>query len=177
MPFIPDVKTNTGAFIPTTYNWDVSYINEIEVNSAEFKELFVRLYQNVNNIALVTNLKDTAYYLNEEFNTGQLFFNPASTNPLDLRPAFRKVINIGALGPGLTTIPHGLPITDTWKFTKIQGAASNAVAGALRYYPLPFAGAAGNNIEVRLDGTNVIINNASGVTFTDAYIIVEYLKF
>ena len=46
MPYIPD-QVNSGSYIGTTQVWDVSQIYDIEVNSPEFKELIVRLYQNI----------------------------------------------------------------------------------------------------------------------------------
>jgi hypothetical protein len=42
---------NIGSFVPTSYVWDVARLYEIDVNSDEFKELLVRLYQNLNLIA------------------------------------------------------------------------------------------------------------------------------
>ena len=164
-------QTNTGSFVPTTNIWDVGTLFDVDVNSPDFKELLVRLYQNVNNIALVLNSKESAFYLTQEFLTSQVYFTPNSS---DLRPGFRELVNIGPLGAGVTTTAHNLVPTSTWTFTKIYGAASNT--GTLVYYPLPFAGAAGNNIEVTVNATNVVIDNASGVTFTNAYVIVEYIK-
>jgi hypothetical protein len=174
MAYIPNQQINTGSFVPTTNVWDVAAISDIDVNSSEFKELLVRLYQNVNNIALVLNTKDSAFYLTQEFSTSQLYFNPISFSQLDLRPGFRILVNTGALAAGAKTVAHGLSPDVNWTFTFINGAASNT--GTLIYYPLPFAGAAGNNIEISVNDTNVLINNASGVTFTDSYVILEYLK-
>lgn len=174
MAYTTDQRARTGSFVPTTNVWDIGRLFEVDVNSDEFKELLVRLYQNVNNISLVLNTKDTAYYLTKEFNSSMVLFNPLSTNPLDLRTGYRVVINIGALAAGVTNTNHNLAITNTWKFVKINGAASNTAT--LQYYPLPFAGAAGNNIEVTVNATQVVINNASGVVFTDAYVVLEYVK-
>lgn len=174
MSYIPDQQINTGSYIPTTYIWDIGQLYSIDVRSPEFKELIVRLYQNINNIALVLNTKDSAYYVEEEFVNGQQFFNPASSNPLDLRSAFRKTINVGVLGAGVTATNHDLAVASTWKFTFINGVASNT--GTLVYYPIPFASAAGNNIEVSVTATQVVIDNNSGVTFTDTYIVLEYVK-
>lgn len=173
MAFIPDQQINTGLYVATTDVWEVSRIMDVDVNSEEFRLLLVRLYQNINNIAIALNLKDSALYVKEEFIDGQQFFS-ITTNPNDLRMNFRKVIDMGALAAGVKTIAHGLTITTPWQFTRIYGAATNTTTG--NYYPLPFAGAAGNNIELRLDNTNVIIDNASGVTFEKCYVIVEYLK-
>jgi hypothetical protein len=144
----------------------------IDVTSPQFKELIVRLYQNIGNIATVLNTKESALYTTNQFVTGQLWFNPNSSNLGDRRGGFREVVNIGALGIG-GTYAHNLPVTNQWKFTYIGGAASNTAT--LVYYPLPFVGVAGF-IEVRVDATNVIINNTTGVAFTDAYVVLEYLK-
>lgn len=175
MSYVPEQQINTGAYLATTVVFDMARVYQIEVSSEEFKDLVVSLAETINNNALVTNLKDTGYYILEEFVTGQLFFNPASSDPNQLRPGFRKFINTGALAAGVTTVAHGLPITATWKFTRILGAASNTAT--LNYYPLPFAGAAGNNIEVLVTATNVVITNNSGATFTDSYVDLEYVKF
>lgn len=170
----PDMVINQGSFVPTTYIWDVQQLYSTDVNTPEFKELLVRLYQYINNIATVLNTKDSAFYLLEQFQNSQLWFNPNSSNPNDLRACFRNVFNIGALGAGLTTQLHNLPIDASWKLTKIQGVASNTAT--LTYLPLPFAGAAGNNIELSVNGTTIIINNNSGVIFTDAYVVLEFVK-
>jgi hypothetical protein len=175
MPYIPDQRINQGSFVPTTNVWDVSRLYDIEVTSPEFKELLVRLYQNVNNIALVLNTKVTGYYINEEFVSGKLFFNPASNDPAALRPGFIKTINTGALGAGVTAVNHNIAVTNTFHWMFISGAATNT--GTLVGYPITFAGAAGNNIEVTVSATQVIINNASGVTFTDSQVTLEYVKF
>lgn len=175
MAYIPDQQINTGSYVPTTNIWDVSQLYEVSVNSPEFKELLVRLYQNVNNIALVLNTKSTGYYINEEFVSGKLFFNPASNDPLLLRPGFIKTINTGALGAGVTAINHDIVVTNTFLWMFISGAATNT--GTLIGYPLPFSGAAGNNIEISVTATQVLINNNSGVTFTDSQITLEYCKF
>lgn len=175
MTYIPDQQSSTGQFLPTTTILDVARLQEVEVTSPEFKELLVRLYQSVNNIALSSNTKEFGYYLTEELVNSQLYFNPTSSNQLDLRPCFRKVINLGALGAGISTFAHGITIDSTFSFTRIYGAVSNTTIG--NYLPLPYSDVSlGGNIELRLDNTNAIINNASGLTFTVGYIVVEYLK-
>ena len=175
MAYIPDQQINTGSFVPTTNVWEVQHLFDVDVNSTEFKELMVRLYQNVNSIAIVLNAKCSGYYINEEFVNGKLYFNPASNNSLELRPGFQKTINTGALGAGVTAVNHGITVTNTFKWMFISGAATNT--GTLVGYPITFAGAAGNNIEVTTSATQVIINNNSGVTFTDSQVTLEYVKF
>ncbi len=176
MAYIPDQQINTGSYVPTTNVWDIARLYEVEVNSPEFKELLVRLYQNVNNIAVALNTKVTGYYINQEFVSGKLFYNPNAdpNDPLLLRPGFIKTINTGALGAGPTAINHNIAVTATFQWMFIYGAATDT--GTLIGYPLPFAGAAGNNIEVSVTATQILINNNSGATFTDSQVTLEYCK-
>lgn len=171
MTYIPDQQQNTGSYISTTQVWDVGSIYSLDVRSPEFKELIVRLYQQINNVSLALNTKDSGFYLNEEFNTGINVFNPTSTNMLDLRPLFRKVINIGALPAGATVVAHGIPIIAGYQFVKINGAASRTTA-PLVFHPIPSA-----TISVIVDATNVTITNGSGVAFQQAVVVLEYVKF
>lgn len=171
-----DQQINTGSYVATTNVWDVSRLYEIEVNSPEFKELLVRLYQNINNISLVLNTKSTGYYINQEFVSGKLFYNPSElpNDPLQLRPGFIMTVDTGPLGSGVTSIDHGIAVTDAFQWMFISGAATNT--GTMVGYPLPFAGATGNNIEVTVTATQIVINNNSGVTFTQSQVTLEYCK-
>lgn len=168
-----------GSYVSTTNVWDVTNLYEVDVNSTEFKELLVRLYQNINNISVVLNTKCTGYYINQEFVSGKLFFNPSPTaeenDQSELRPGYIMTVNTGALGPGVTAINHNIPVTNTFHWMFISGAATDT--GTLIGYPLPFAGAAGNNIEVSVTATQVLINNNSGVTFTNSQVTLEYCKY
>lgn len=173
----------SGAFVPTTNVWDVSQLYEIDINSPAFKELLVRLYQNINNIALVLNLKDTGYYLNQPFVNGQLYFpNPAynSSTPLDpgYRQVWRLVINFGVLpNTGTKSVAHGLTINSGVTFTRIYATASDTTG--FNYIPIPYASATGTtNIELSVDATNVTITTASNRSnFNICYVILEYLTF
>ena len=74
-----------GDFVPTTNVWDVDMIQEVEVNSPEFKELLVRLYQNVNAISTSLNARDSGYYPNNQiYINGQLFFPTQKMSPQTL---------------------------------------------------------------------------------------------
>lgn len=174
MPYITAQQINTGSYIANTALFDLGLLQTVDVTSPEFKELLVRLYQQVNNISLALNTKTSGYYIQEEFVTGNLYYNLTSTDPLKLRPEFRKVVDTGALAAGMNTTAHGLTIESTWTFNYIIGAATDF--GTNNYYPLPFSSAAGNNIELRLDATNVVIDNNSGVTFASSRVIISYLK-
>lgn len=170
---------NFGAFVPTTNVWDPREIYEVDITSMAFKELLVRLYQNLNNISINLNLKDTGYYVQEEFvNSQQFFENPTvvSTKPQDavFRQVFRKVIDFGALpNTGVKTVAHNIAPTSSYSFTRIYGTASDQTG--LNYIPLPYAGA--NPIELSVDATNVIVTTTSNRTnFNVTYIVLEYLK-
>lgn len=179
MAFIPDQQINTGSFVQQTPIFDVGRLYEIDVNSEEFKELIVRLYQQVNNVSLALNNKISGYYIEEEFVTGANYFNPNSTfdNQLELRPEFTKTFNIGALPLGvLPPVAHGLAVTNTWQFTHIYGAATKNTA-PFESYPIPYAGAAGSYISLNIDGTNIYLDNNSGIAFTSCIVTLKYLKY
>jgi hypothetical protein len=183
MAYIPGVQTNSGNYVPTTSLFDLEQLQKTDVNTPEFKELLVRLYQVINNISLSLNLKETGYYVLQEFVIGSQWFPSTPGTSLasinTYRQEFRLVMNIGVLLPGVTTTPHGLTIGSTWIFTEIRGCASLYNANPLlsNYYPIPFVLAAGgNNIEIELNGTNLVITNNTGISFSSCYVILQYLK-
>ena len=168
-----------GVFVPTTNIWgDIHLIQSIDVQSDDFKELLVRLYQNVNNICLALNLKDSGYYVQQEFVTSQLFFAAANANQTDdLRPVFRMVVNFGALpNAGTTSVAHGINISSPYTFTRIYGASSNT--DSTSFLPLPYSSPTLNkNIEVNIDDTNINITTAIDYSdYINTYIILEYIK-
>lgn len=184
-------QNQVGAFVPTSFIWDVARVGEIEVNSPEFKELLVRLYQNLANIANVLNIKDSGYYNVLEFVNGQLFFpNPLfdsqTLETTSFRQVLRKVINFGQLpNTGTKSVAHGIickafsvgpPIIPGTSFTRIYGAASDQTG--LTYIPLPYASPTlANNIELNVDSTNVNITTGSNRSnYLISYIILEYLQ-
>jgi hypothetical protein len=171
-----------GSFIQTTQIWDIAFIEEVDVTSPEFKELLIRLYQQLNNIAVVLNTKDTGQYQLSEFVNSQLYFSDPALNsstalsPQD-RQVLRKVINFGTLpNAGTTAVAHGITCTVKTTFTRIYGTASDT-AGK-NYIPLPYASpTAANNIELKVDATNVtIITGSNRTAFTITYVILEYLQ-
>jgi hypothetical protein len=172
-----------GSFVQTSFVWDIQQLQELDVTSPEFKELLVRLYQNLGLMALVLNTKDTGMYPTAETVNSQLYFpNPANTSATAAKPALRqvlrKVINYTTALPntGTATIAHGITCTDATTFTRIYGVANDKTGH--NYLPLPYASpTAANNIELKVDGTNVtIITGSNRTAFTVTYIILEYLQ-
>lgn len=176
MAFIPQQQVNTGLYYGTTNVWDVSALADIDVTSPEFRELLVRLYQNINNISLALNQKESAIYINQEFVNGQQWFS-TTNNANDTRSDFRKVVDCSMLpNTGVKLVPHGILVTPNTTWTHIYGTATDPVN--LLGIPLPYASPVlANNIELSIDQTNVIITTGSNrTTFTRCYVVLEWLK-
>jgi len=188
-----------GSFVPTTNIWDVSEIYSTSVTSDEFKELLVRLYQNLNIMSLNLNIKTTGYYPLTEFVTGEAFFpNPDTTLTTSsginrgLRQVFIKVINFGALpNTGTKKIAHGIsirtktvspgppPLTTEsgYTFIDIYGTASDTTGA--NYIHLPYASttALNQNVSLDVDATDVIVTTGTNRSNYDTtYIILKYIK-
>lgn len=174
----PD-NVNPGLFIPTTPTFDVDDLKSPE----QMKELIVRLSQSINTISMALNLKDSGYYVEEEFVNGQSYFpNPAlgSNTPQQptVRQVFRKVIDFGALPNTATkTVAHNIDIDSTFTFTRIYGTATDPVG--LQYRPIPFSSTIviANNIELSVTATNVLITTGiNRSAFTRCFVVLEYIK-
>jgi hypothetical protein len=174
---------NFGAYVPTTNIWDPSQLEQVEGLSPSLRELLIRMYQNLNLMALTVNMKDSGFYVTDEFvNSQQFFSNPAltslSTTTPTLRNVFRTVVNFGALpNAGIKSVLHNIDPNSAFTFTRIYGATSDTTG--LTYLPLPFADSAGtDNIQLDVDQFDVNITTTSDRTnYTVTYIILEYLKF
>lgn len=175
------MRSFSGSFIPTTYIWDLAQVQEVDINSPEFRELLVRLYQNLNEIALNLNIKDTGYYTADAFTNGQLFLKDPTIagNPQEglYRQVVRKVILVGPLlNTAEKIIPHGIVVTSTTVFTRIYGTANDRVGN--NYIPLPYSSptALSAAIELRADATNVYVRTGSNrINFTNCYVILEWI--
>lgn len=175
---MPEILQNSsGLFVSTTNVWEVEALQENKDVSPALKQLLVRLYQNINNISLALNLKDSGYYTNTEFLNGQTLF-PTSVNAENSgRQIFRTVLNFGAL-PNATSkvMPHGIGFTNGFSCTRIYATATNNIG--MQYIPIPYASSTANkNIELSIDRTNVTITTGIDMTaYTITYVIIEYVK-
>ena len=164
-------------FLGTTQIWDASEITNKELNPS-MKELLVKMYQNLNLMAMTVNNKDSGMYLNiNEYACGQTYFS-VNANTGAQRAVYRKVINFGALPNAATkTVAHGITVNSSYIFTRIYGTASDTTANV--YLPLPYHDLTTANacIELWVDGTNVNIKTGTTRTSYDAYVVLEYLKF
>jgi len=180
--------TEFGAFLPTTDAYDRSLVEALDVNSPEFKDFIVRLYQTTNNIALAVNIRDAGYYTENEFINGQLWYQNKSLSSKtsqapEYRQVYRKVVDFGALPDGTgavtKTIAHGITVDSNTTFTRIYGAASRT-ATADSYIPLPYSSPTlANNILLAADATNVIVTVDATVDWSAydvTYVVLEYIK-
>jgi len=152
---------SNAVFLPTT----IQYPKELE-------ELIVRLNKAYEDTATRLNAKQIGIFDNLEFLTGEQW---PGTSPQIKRQTFRQVYMVGAIAAGATsTTAHG--ITGITAFTHIYGTC---VTSVVDYRPIPYASATvvTNQIELKVDSTNItIINGATAPNITSAIIILEYLK-
>lgn len=178
---------NRGNFIPTTQSWDVTELYQADINSPKFKELLVRMYQNLNLMAESVNNKTSGLYNTQEFASGDTFFtSPSASSTGDTRalprPIFRKVINFGALPAAMgspKSVAHGITFNSGTSLVRLYGAATDPVA--ISMIPLPYTSGLvpTQSVGIKLDATNVIVTISPGSNFsmyTKAYIVIEFLK-
>lgn len=170
----------SGVYLPTTDVFDSFNMQDIDPQSREFKDFLTRLRQVINTISIVTNLKDTGYYITDEMANGQLYFpdpllNSTTAKLPTFRNVFRKVIDFGALlNTATKTAAHGITITSTLSFTRIYATATDP---STSFIPIPYASpTAANNIELSVDSTNVSITTGSDRTgYTTTYVVLEWI--
>ena len=169
-----------SSLVPTTQVWDPAEIKSMDINSDEFKEFLVLLYQRMNQLSIATNARDIAKYETQEILCGQEFFpNPAygvsvNSNPVP-RGVYRKVVNFGALPNSTSTsVAHGITTTSGFTVTRLYGAASNTSGSS--YISIPYVSASGN-VSLSMSSTNVTITTTGSFSsYATTYVIIEYLK-
>lgn len=170
-----------GSYVPTTNVWDVSELADLDITSPAFKELLIRLYQNLNRMSDALNTKDSAWYDTTQFITGHQFFpNPAAVPGTAFantpRPVTRMVVNFGALpNAGTKSVAHGITVNSGTTWTRIYGAATDPVG--LKGIPLPFYAVA-NGVQLDIDATNVNVTTTSNLSaYTTTIIVLEYMTY
>ena len=172
-------SNQVGAFVPTNFIWDVQQLQQVDIKSPEFKELLVRMYQNIGLMAEVLNVKTTGQFPLAETVDGNLYFpNPANNSSTVAYPAERQEFRQTYLRTnvaGAVAFNHNITITPKTTFTRIYATANDIVGN--NYYPIPWASAAGaTNIEIKVNATQVVITNNSGITFDIVYVVLAYLQ-
>ncbi len=175
MAFIPK-PVNTGPALPTTYVWELAAIQELRIDDS-FKDLLVRLYQNISEMNDAINDKANGEYDVQLVTTNKLLFSSDPSLSAALRPGVGRVVVFPVLpNAGTVSQPHGIQCTTKTQFFIIQGAASKQTA-AFSYLPLPFASAVdvAHNIQVTVDATNVNITSGSNYSSYSGVIILELI--
>ena len=174
-------NNEVGLFVPTTNVWDVGQIYQAQIDNPALVELLVRLYQNINNISIALNLKDSGIYYLNEFVNGQIFFsNPANTSASQVNPnprqVYRQVVDFGELpNSGVDSVAHNIVVSSQTTFTRIYGVASDTTG--LTYIPIPYVDPSGNNIALSVSSSNVIITTSSNRTnYNVCYVVLEYIQ-
>ena len=172
-----------GAYVATTNIWDPQNIYASNL-SDEMKEILVRMYQNLNLMANVLNVKETGQYTNEfAMVTSQQWFpnpllNSNSTTTPAQRNVYRTTINFGPLpaAAGTKSVPHNITTTIATTFTHIYATASDTTG--FKYIPIPYASSVLiANIEIAIDSTNVNITvGQNRSNFNICYVILEYIQ-
>ena len=175
-------QSNFGSFVPTTNIWDVQQLQSLNIDP-QLKELLIRLYQNINNIAIVLNTKDSAYYVQPEFLNGQIYFpdptlNSTTSQSPTMRQVFRTVVDFGPLpNAGGKLVPHNIQVTPDFIFTRIYATATKTDASVA--IPIPFASISGvtSNVELAISSTDVAIFTGIDYSgYTTCYVVIEYIK-
>lgn len=190
------LKNQFGQFIPTTEILDTAQVDALNVNSREFKELFIRLMQSHNRVATALNSKTSGIYSQDESVDGNLWFpkpglSSATNQVPNQRQEYVVVVNFGPMRPnaGPRSVNHGIGFgaggglpgsmigtNSRYTFTQIYGCASDTTN--LMYVPIPYASATGDNIELKVNQTQVtiMVNSSSWATYDTTYVILKYLK-
>jgi len=166
-----------GAFLPTTDTFDRSIIDSLEAKE-DLKEFLVKLYQTTNNIALIVNIKETGYYVEQEFVNGKLWYpnknlSSSTAQTPEYRQEFRKVIDFGALpAAGSKAVNHNITTDANTRWKRVYATATNTTT---------FAGitiTTSAALSVRATATQVIITTG-GINYS-AYnacdVIVEWIR-
>ena len=171
-----------GIYIPTSQIWDINEIKDTDA-SESLKELLIRMYQNLGNMATAINSKESAIYDTSEFVTGGVYFpNVNLTSQTVQTPRQRQIVRTIVVFPSLPNImtankiAHNIPFNSGYTVTAINGVAMDKTN--LLYYPLSFAAAAGKIFSLWVDGTYVYIDtNSFDLHLYSVIVVIEYLKF
>jgi hypothetical protein len=185
---VAENQSRTGTYSPTTFIFDVAELQQTDVTSPHFKELLIRLYQNVGLMSNIINLKDTGYYLQQEVNNSQSWYpNATLTQATPQKPDFRRgyttVVPFPVL-PNANTVsqPHGIAMGPQFFLTFFQGAATNPAAITVPMdvvgIPLPYSSSTTivDNIEMWLDNTNVYLASQADYSAFNGVVTIKYLK-
>lgn len=159
-----------------------SYVPVYDVCPENWDEGRQFIVEQLKKISNAVNIREIGWFLDEELLSGKQFIPGVNsgisggTEP-QYRTVFRKVVNTGTLPNATTTrIPHGITFDSNFTLVQLYGAGTEPPAGATAI-PLPFVDIDPNkNIQLYMDGTDVIIVTlANQSKYTKSYVVIEYL--
>lgn len=146
-------------------------------------DFHLKLRQYLSDIAIALNVKENAFFIEDEIPTGGLFipiFDDTKAQSSEYRPVYRKVVDCGALpNTGVKSVAHGITIDQNFSLIHMYGGATDPTATSItNAIPIPFASQVGAQaVAVEMDNTNVIITTGSDRTaYTRTFITIEYIK-
>jgi len=154
-------NTEQAQYLPTTY-----------VIPDNLEELKIKLTQDLNDIAINVNSKDRGLYVNEEIICGQTFlptYSATTSQNIQERTVFRKVIETGVLATGANNIAHNIAVTTDYRFTRIYGVIGNYATPV--YAAIPDTG-----ISIIVNATNVVVTIPAGYNGYSGHVVLEYVK-
>ena len=169
-----------GTSIPTTQNWNVEDITSLSSIDPNLKDVLIKLYRNLNIMALAINYKESGMYMDtERYINSSLFSDQQDTNEgpnLSPRPIYRTVIDIGALpNSTFTTVAHDIEIIAGYRFIGIFGGASKVDGSS--FIPLGQSSSTANeNIKIEVTATDVITTTTKDYSAYFGLIILMYVK-
>jgi hypothetical protein len=154
------------------------------INSDQFFESYVPVYDAVpekwedarpfivevlKKITNGVNLREIGWYLDEELLSGKAFIpgvTPPGDNPGQFRQILRKVIIVGPVTAGVTSVPHGIVVDANFTLIDLWATFSNttALVGTI----------VSNSDTINYDVTN--INITSNGTYNLCFAFIEYCQ-
>lgn len=171
-----------SSFLPSTFIWDIEKVRSSNLDP-ELKDLFIRLYQNLNQVCLVVNNKETSIYSTQETFAGNKYFpnyslNTSSSKTPTLRESFRKTFLCGPLpNASSISIPHQIKMNSSTSLVRLDIHATNDSGSSMIKIPYASTVSVNDNIEAEVTDTHIVITTAADKTaYTKCYIVIEVLK-
>jgi len=155
--------------------------NNLIINKMSIEEDKDVLFNKINELIDIVNLKTNGIYSTLEFDTGKVLFADPSVSSVNDKPVltrniFCKCVNIGGLkNAGTSQEPHGIDVNANLIFIDVYGCATNPGVMGIK---LPYASATLiNNVEIWADATDVYVKTAKNMlAYTTCYAFLEYIK-
>jgi len=160
-----------------------SYVPVYDTCPENWEEARQFLVEQLKKISNAVNIREIGWFLDEELLSGKQFIPSVSSGITQgtapqYRTILRKVIDTGTLpNSGTSTIPHGIVFDANFTLMQLYGAATEPPPGTTAI-PLPYVDAnPANNIQLYIDGTNVIIVTTSNQSkYTRSFCVIEYIQ-